>query len=371
MEGAPDDPPPVYVREDGAPGRVDRGADILHVGRAPRWDTPLVVQVSRWDRLKDHLGVMRGFARLGPINGTRLVLAGPAVTGVADDPEGPAVLGELTRAWRALPHETRHHVQIVSLPVVDVQENAAMVNALQRHATIVVQKSLEEGFGLTVTEAMWKGRPVVASAVGGIVDQIDDGRDGLLLHDPPDPGELAARAARAARRPRAGGRARRRGARAGAVAHADHPPAHRGRAAARGPWDKPRDGLRGTHGCPAGPGVGRWTSGSPTGRPEPSSRMEVPVRVGDIMSGRPIVVGERSGDVRRLMEVGHVRHLPVVEEGRLVGVWIATGDGPLVMLAPDRVHQIDATADAAEALDALIGGAEAVWSGRTADRPGC
>lgn len=191
VEGAPDDPPPVYVREDGAPGRVDRGADILHVGRAPRWDTPLIVQVSRWDRLKDHLGVMRGFARLGPMNGTRLVLAGPAVTGVADDPEGPAVLGELTRAWRALPHETRHHVQIASLPVVDVQENAAMVNALQRHAAIVVQKSLKEGFGLTVAEAMWKGRPVVASAVGGIVDQIDDGRDGLLVHDPSDPGELA------------------------------------------------------------------------------------------------------------------------------------------------------------------------------------
>ena len=84
------------------------------------------------------------------------------------------------------------------------------------------------------------------------------------------------------------------------------------------------------------------------------------MRVGDIMSGRPIVVGERSGDVRRLMEVGHVRHLPVVEEGLLVGVWIATGEGPLVMLAPDRVHQTDASADAAEALDALIGGAEAV-----------
>lgn len=84
------------------------------------------------------------------------------------------------------------------------------------------------------------------------------------------------------------------------------------------------------------------------------------MRVGDIMSGRPIVVGERSGDVRRLMETGHVGHLPVVEEGRLTGLWIATGDGPLVMLAPDRVHETDAAADAADALDALIGGAEAV-----------
>jgi trehalose synthase len=73
----------------------------------------------------------------------------------------------------------------------DADENAAIVNALQRHAAVVVQKSLQEGFGLTVTEAMWKRRPVVASAVGGIQDQIDDGVDGLLLRDPRDLDELA------------------------------------------------------------------------------------------------------------------------------------------------------------------------------------
>jgi trehalose synthase len=67
-----------------------------------------------------------------------------------------------------------------------VAENAVIVNALQRHAAIVVQKSLHEGFGLTVTEAMWKGRPVVASAVGGIQDQIEDGVSGILLKDPRD-----------------------------------------------------------------------------------------------------------------------------------------------------------------------------------------
>ncbi len=65
----------------------------------------------------------------------------------------------------------------------DFEENAAIVNALQRHATIVVQKSLHEGFGLPVTEAMWKGRAVLASAVGGIQDQIEDGVQGLLLAD--------------------------------------------------------------------------------------------------------------------------------------------------------------------------------------------
>jgi trehalose synthase len=68
----------------------------------------------------------------------------------------------------------------------DVEENAAIVNALQRHAAVVVQKSLHEGFGLTVTEAMWKARPVVASAVGAIRDQIEDGQSGLLLSDPRD-----------------------------------------------------------------------------------------------------------------------------------------------------------------------------------------
>ncbi len=70
------------------------------------------------------------------------------------------------------------------LPMVDIDENAAIVNALQRHATVVVQKSLQEGFGLTVTEAMWKGRPVIASAVGGIQDQIAHGENGILLEDP-------------------------------------------------------------------------------------------------------------------------------------------------------------------------------------------
>ncbi len=194
IEGRPGLGPRTFVRDDGAPGRVDRGADILHLGRPPRWDTPLVVQVSRWDRLKDHAGVLDGFARLdeSAAGGARLVLAGPTVRGVTDDPEGPEVLAAVTRAWRALPHQTRRRVQLAALPMVDPQENAAIVNALQRHATVVVQKSLEEGFGLTVAEAMWKSRPVIASAVGGIVDQIDDGCDGVLLRDPADPGAFAA-----------------------------------------------------------------------------------------------------------------------------------------------------------------------------------
>ncbi|HSJ96005.1 MAG TPA: glycosyltransferase, partial [Myxococcota bacterium] len=190
VEGPPPDPADHgFRRADGSPARVERCADVRRQGRAPTWDTPLVVQVSRWDPLKDMIGVMHGFARLldgaAPANAD-LVLAGPNVRAVADDPEGAACYEAVEAAWRALPHGTRNRVHLASLPTSDVDENAAIVNALQRHAAVVVQKSLHEGFGLTVTEAMWKARPILASAVGGIQDQIEDGRHGLLLQDPTD-----------------------------------------------------------------------------------------------------------------------------------------------------------------------------------------
>jgi trehalose synthase len=116
-----------------------------------------------------------------------LMLVGPDVLGVSDDPEGAEVLFECIDLWKTLPAQARQRVHLVSLPMDDGDENAHLVNALQRHATVVVQKSLVEGFGLTVTEPMWKNRPVVASAVGGIQDQIIDGDSGLLLADPADP----------------------------------------------------------------------------------------------------------------------------------------------------------------------------------------
>jgi len=149
--------------------------------------TRMVLQVSRWDRLKDPAGVLRGFADhiAGRVEAC-LVLAGPAVTSVDDDPEEPKVLEEVTSRWRSLPAPVRDRIVIAQLPMEDVERNALMVNALQRKAAVVVQKSLAEGFGLTVAEAMWKGKPVVASRVGGIEDQIEDGRSGILVDDPAD-----------------------------------------------------------------------------------------------------------------------------------------------------------------------------------------
>jgi trehalose synthase len=195
VSGAEPDGDIPFTRRDGSTGTLWR-QDGLHEGDAPPpYDARLVVQVSRWDRLKDMVGVMDGFVRLaqtGRHPDTHLVLAGPATAGVSDDPEGAEVLEECRTRWRNLPADLRPRVHLVSVPMEDVDANALIVNALQRHAYVVVQKSLVEGFGLTVTEAMWKGRPVIASNVGGIRTQIVHERDGLLLSDPYDLDEFAA-----------------------------------------------------------------------------------------------------------------------------------------------------------------------------------
>jgi trehalose synthase len=169
--------------------RVRRKAQLIEHTPTPP-GAPVVLQVSRWDRLKDHLGVMQGFVdHVDPGLGAHLLLVGPSATSVADDPEGAEVFAEVLAAWRSMPIERRERVHLVSLPIEDRVENAVVVNALQRRADVVVQKSLAEGFGLTVAEAMWKSRPVVGSRVGGIRDQIRDGRSGLLV-DPRDPAEM-------------------------------------------------------------------------------------------------------------------------------------------------------------------------------------
>ncbi len=178
---------PAFERADGTPQRVERKCEVLSLGALPGADTPLVVQVSRWDRLKDPVGVLRGFAEMASSDSeAQLILAGPSPGSVSDDPDGAVVLAEVEDEWRRLSPESRARVHLACLPMEDLDENAAIVNALQRQATVIVQKSLKEGFGLTVTEAMWKGRPVVASATGGILDQIEDGVNGMLLKNPLD-----------------------------------------------------------------------------------------------------------------------------------------------------------------------------------------
>ena len=177
----------VFERLDGTTGRVSRAARMIEEGQL-RLDTPLVVQVSRWDRLKDPLGVLAGFvehvARRGRGSAPRAGRAGRRCR--RGRSRGSArCFEEVEAAWEDLPRAVRRRVHLALLPMDDTDENAVIVNALQRRADVVVQKSLAEGFGLTVAEAMWKGRPVVASRVGGIQDQIEDGSTGRLV-DPTD-----------------------------------------------------------------------------------------------------------------------------------------------------------------------------------------
>jgi trehalose synthase len=180
------DDPVTFMRPDGTPGRVERQVRSVEDERLHA-ETPLVVQVSRWDALKDPIGVIQGFAEHVPAaTGAHLVYAGPDVESVDDDPEGARMLRQSIEVRASLPPDVRRRVHLVSLPMDDLDENALMVNALQRHAHVITQKSLAEGFGLTVSEGMWKARPVVASRVGGIQDQIVDGESGVLIDDPRD-----------------------------------------------------------------------------------------------------------------------------------------------------------------------------------------
>ena len=178
--------PATFTREDGTQGRVDRRAEMVQDALITAADR-LVTQVSRWDRLKDPLGVVLGFVEsVAPASDAHLLLVGPATESVADDPEGAQVFADVRELWAGLSPDLRRRVHLASLPMEDLEENAAIVNAIQQHSEIVVQKSLAEGFGLTVAEAMWKERPVVASRIGGIQDQIVDGESGVLVSDPHD-----------------------------------------------------------------------------------------------------------------------------------------------------------------------------------------
>lgn len=197
VAGAGPDGPVRFECRDGSQGTVRHHTDLVANGPPPPHGARLIVQVSRWDRLKDMAGVLTAFETMaaGGPDDAHLMLVGPDVSGVTDDPEGAEVFAECRAQWRTAPESIRGRAHLASIPMDDVDENAIIINALQRHAYLVVQKSLVEGFGLTVTEAMWKARPIIASRVGGIQDQIVDERDGLLI-DPYDLDALAAAMAR-------------------------------------------------------------------------------------------------------------------------------------------------------------------------------
>src|SRR6185295_1077209 len=142
---------------------------ILHRLGIPR-DKPIVTQVSRFDRLKDPNGVIEAFRLAHRYHDCRLILAGGSAT---DDPEGAEVLATVREAAQDDPD-----IHILELPPTANIE----INALQRASTVVLQKSLKEGFGLTVSEALWKGKPVIAGAVGGIPLQIAHRYSGILTH---------------------------------------------------------------------------------------------------------------------------------------------------------------------------------------------
>ena len=145
---------------------IDQVLKRLHVPR----DKPIVTQVSRFDRLKDPVGVIAAFRLVRKYNDCRLVLAGGSAT---DDPEGAEVLAAVHEASDGDPD-----IHVLELPPTANLD----INAIQRASTLVLQKSLKEGFGLTVSEALWKGKPVIAGAVGGIPLQITHRYSGILTH---------------------------------------------------------------------------------------------------------------------------------------------------------------------------------------------
>src|SRR6202007_3278918 len=168
---------------------------------------PIVAEISRWDRLKGFGPLMEGFVRLKQnlqkpptflaprqrrrLEIARLVLAGPDPNSIQDDPEARKELETLCSAYCKLAPEFQKDIALLSLPMASPEQNALMVGAIQRCATVVVQNSLREGFGLTVTEAMWKAIPVLGTEACGIRHQIRDGIEGRLVSNPQDPEEIA------------------------------------------------------------------------------------------------------------------------------------------------------------------------------------
>ena len=167
---------------------------------------PIVTQVSRWDRLKGFVPLLEGFAQMKRsrhnrdtlsdrhrrrLELVRLVLAGPSPDSVSDDPEGQEVFREICDRWHELAPDLQRDIAILALPMDSRRANALMVNVLQRCSSVVAQNSLREGFGLTVTEGMWKRTPILTTHAAGPREQIKDREHGRLVHQADDPAEIA------------------------------------------------------------------------------------------------------------------------------------------------------------------------------------
>lgn len=145
---------------------IDKVLDSFGIPR----DKPILLQVSKFERLKDPVGVISAFRLIQSHHECRLVLAG---THFPDDPESMSILDEVREAAGKDPHI---HVLLLE------PDSHLEINALQRSATIVIQKSIREGFGLTIAEAMWKGKPVIGSETGGITQQVESGQTGYVVN---------------------------------------------------------------------------------------------------------------------------------------------------------------------------------------------
>ena len=188
------------VMPDGSFNTVNHKSDLDLIYR------PTVTEISRWDRLKGFKELMEAFivmkknneASGNPssvnykrIKAARLVLGGPDPKFVTDDPEGAEVLNELLELYKSIDSSLQDDIAILLLPMDNPVENALIVNALQRFSNIVVQNSIQEGFGLTATEAMWKQRPVLVSGAAGLKFQVEDNRTGKINENPKDINQLA------------------------------------------------------------------------------------------------------------------------------------------------------------------------------------
>jgi len=174
-------------------------------------ERPILLQISRWDRLKGWTELLEAFAdmKMNPdkyviksdknsmdehrryIERMGLVFAGPDSSKIADDPEGLEVFISLVDQICSYPKEIQKSIAMLSLPLDSRWQNALIVNALQRIASVVIQNSIREGFGLTLLEAMWKQRPTIATDACGLRQQMRPDVDGIMIFDPTQPKNVA------------------------------------------------------------------------------------------------------------------------------------------------------------------------------------